>query len=324
MRKHLGWPLALLAFAIGETQVRGQWPYFPPYDVSGSGFSITVTRRGYRFSGYVSRSYGLGGLFGPFGSSFGYSSRQVIVQNVVTPIVVVPPPESDLSGVDLDVVRPTRRGAAAPEKVPETIPPPADRRPPGIDISKPKPPQRPDDRPPPKPAPPPPPQPGEDKRDPDDPWRLMDLGRAAFAKQEYGTAARRFRQVTEVAPTLPLGYFLRAQAEFALGKHHPAVRSIEAGMRLKPTWPEVKTFHPRVNLYKGSEAEFDAHLKRLDDALREQPLEGDLLFLYAYQLWFDGRRAEAVVYFERARAVVADPTFIDRFMKDGGWKVVAK
>ena len=44
----------------------------------------------------------------------------------------------------------------------------------------------------------------------------MDLGRAAFAEQAFGTAARRFGQVTEVAPHLPLGYFLRAEAEFAL------------------------------------------------------------------------------------------------------------
>jgi hypothetical protein len=86
----------------------------------------------------------------------------------------------------------------------------------------------------------------------------------------------------------------------------------------------VKTFRPRLDLYKGNEAEFDTHLKRLGDALRGQPLESDLLFLYAYQLWFDGRRAEAVVYFERARAVAADSTFIDRFVKDGGWKVVVK
>jgi hypothetical protein len=337
MRKHFGWPLALLAFAIGETQVRGQWPYFPPPygDVGSSGFSIVYTRRGYRFSGYVSRSYGLGGLFGPFGSSFGYSNRQVIVQNVVTPIVVVSPPESDLGGVDLDVVRPPWRQGSAPartiergpesppERAPEKIAPPAAPRPPGIDLSKPKPPDAPPP-PPPKPAPLPPPQPGEDRRDPDDPWRLMDLGRAAFAQQEFGNAARRFRQVTEVAPNLPLGYFLLAQADFALGKHRLAVRSIEQGLRLKPEWPEVKSFRPRLDLYKGNEAEFDAHLRRLGDALRVQPLEGDLLFLYGYQLWFDGRRAEAVVYFERARAVAADPTFIDRFLKDGAWKVVSK
>src|SRR5437660_6935 len=83
---------------------------------------------------------------------------------------------------------------------------------------------RPEDKPPaPKPAPPPPapakPPSYEDQRAPDDPWRLMDLGRAAFSRQEYGQAAWRFRQATEVAPNLPLAYFLLAQAEFALGKH---------------------------------------------------------------------------------------------------------
>jgi Tfp pilus assembly protein PilF len=127
-----------------------------------------------------------------------------------------------------------------------------------------------------------------------------------------------------VAPHLPLGYFLRAEAEFALGKHRLAARSIEAGLRLKPEWPGVKTFRPRRDLYKGQEDEFDAHLRRLGDATQEQPSEGNLLFLYGYQLWFDGRPAEAAAYFERARAVAAAPTYIDRFLKDGSWKVASK
>jgi tetratricopeptide (TPR) repeat protein len=257
-------------------------------------------------------------LYRSFGSSFGNSSRRVIVQTVVTPIVVAPP-DDDLSGVDLDVVRPRRRVASAPER----IPPPREPRSPEV-VKPPPDDQQPERLPKPASPPPPPPKPEEDRRDPNDPWRLMDLGKAAFTNQEYGNAARRFGQVTEVAPNLPLGYFLRAQAEFALGKFRLAVRSVEAGLRLKPEWPGVKTFHPRLTLYKGHEAEFDVHLRRLADATQERPLDGDLLFLYGYQLWFDGRPAEAVVYFERARAVGANLPLLDSFFKEGGWKVAAK
>jgi hypothetical protein len=299
--------------------------------VGGSGLSFTYSRRGFRVSGFAGNVHGLGSFYPPFGSSYGYSQRQVIVQTVVTPIIVQqqapnllgPPPDVDVSGVDLDVIRPSRRFGNGVEKVPEKVSPPPEAPLPGIDISKPKAPQRPDDRP---PQPPPPPRPPVevDKRDPDDPWRLMDLGRAAFAQQEFGKAVWRFGQVTEVSPNMPLGYFLRAQAEFALGKHRLAVRSIEDGLRRKPDWPQVKTFRPRMDLYKGNEAEFDAHLGRLGDALKERPKESDLLFLYAYQLWFDGRRPEALPYLERARATAADPTFIDQFLREAGWKVASK
>jgi hypothetical protein len=323
MRTHIGWPLALLALGLGEIQVRAQDIPVSPYDVY-SGKRTRYHGSYVRISSVVSRMPGpiLGG------------PRAVQPTNIsatTQPIIIMPPPSTDLSGVDLDVVRPPWRQGNLPARVIERDSesglekalPPAEPLPlGGIDLSKPKP----SDVRPPLPAPIPAPSPPapEDRRDPDDPWRLMDLGRAAFAGQEFGTAARRFGQVTEVAPHLPLGYFLRAQAEFALGKHRLAVRSIEAGMRLKPEWPAVKTFHPRLKLYKGDEAEFDAHLKRLGDALQEQPLDGDLLFLYAYQVWFDGRNAEAAAYFERARAGAADSTMIDRFRKDGGWKVAIK
>jgi hypothetical protein len=39
-----------------------------------------------------------------------------------------------------------------------------------------------------------------------------------------------------------------------------------------------------------------------------------LLFLYAYELWFDGRRIEAIPLFRQARLMTADTTFIDRFL----------
>jgi hypothetical protein len=328
MRRHIGWPLTFFTLILTAAELRAQWPYYPPdWGVSGSGVSFTYTRRSYSVSGYVSNAYGLGGFYPPFGRSFGYSQRQVIVQQVVTPIILQPPPapEPDLSPLDLDVIRPSRRFPARAETPPERVPPPEPPPLPGIDISRPKPPPRPEDKPPPLPVPPAPkPPPTEEQRAPDDPWRLMDLGKAAFLKEEFGKAAWRFRQVTEVAPTLALGYFLRAQAEFALGKHRAAVRAIEDGLRRKPGWPAVATFRPRQDLYKGFEAEFDAHLKRLADATKEQPLNADLLFLYAYQLWFDGRRAEAITNLERARAVAADTTFIDRFLHEAGWKVAKK
>jgi hypothetical protein len=323
MRTHIGWPLALLLLGIGETQLRAQDFYYRPSNTSSDVKPVKY------HGSYVRISAGVMRMPGPIMGG----PRAVQPTNISTtlqPIIIMPPPSSgDLSGVDLDVVR---RMGVSPGRVLErdsegttplkTLPPAEPASLAGIGLSKPK--QADSPQPLSTPISAPPSAPPEDRRDPDDPWRLMDLGKAAFANQEYGTAARRFRQVTEVAPNLPLGYFLLAQAELALGKHRLAVRSVEAGLRLKPEWPGVKTFQPRKSLYKGDEAEFDAHLKRLGDVLQEQPQDGDLLFLHAYELWFDGQNAEAATYFARARAVVADPARIDRFLNDGTWKVAIK
>ena len=44
----------------------------------------------------------------------------------------------------------------------------------------------------------------------------------------------------------------------------------------------------------------------------------------AYQLWFDGRRPEAVARFRLAREVTADRTFIDQFLAAAPALVVQK
>jgi hypothetical protein len=84
-------------------------------------------------------------------------------------------------------------------------------------------------------------------------------------------------------------------------------------MRLHQNWPRAP-FQPRLDLYGGIEPDFAEHLKRLEGALQQAPKQPALLFLLAYQLWFDGRRDEAVPLFRQARALTADPTFIDQFL----------
>lgn len=160
----------------------------------------------------------------------------------------------------------------------------------------------------PKPRPAPRPAPLENPKE-----ENLTQGRKAFALQEYGRAERRFQQAALLAPDEALGYFLLAQAQFALGKYQEAVESIEGGMRLRPEWPGVR-FPPRA-LYGANEADCTDHLRRLADTLARHPRDPLLLFLYAYELWFDGRPAEARELFQRAARFAPDRTFIDRFLK---------
>lgn len=225
--------------------------------------------------------------------------RVTVPYNMRRPVVLVPP-RDELAGVDLDVVsppwkrpgpaaaRPKREVVGAPNAAPAPRPGPAK----------------------PKPLPPP-----ELARNPLlEGALLVREGLKALDNREYGLAAQRFRQAAIADRTSARARFLLAQTLFALGKYREAVVAIHEGMDLDPNWPQ-KPFRPRLDLYSGNEAAFVGQLKALQEALARSPENRFFLFLYAYQLWFDDRRAEAVQLFRRARAVTVDPTTIDRFLR---------
>jgi tetratricopeptide (TPR) repeat protein len=142
--------------------------------------------------------------------------------------------------------------------------------------------------------------------------RLVGLGKQAFTSREYARAERRFQEAVSALPDGPLAHFLLAQARYALGKYQEAVVAIEAGLRLRPDWPTAP-FRPR-ELCGMNEADYTDHLERLADALAKYPNDPFLLFLYAYQLWFDGRQWEARLLFQRARSLAPDTGPSDRFL----------
>jgi hypothetical protein len=171
---------------------------------------------------------------------------------------------------------------------------------------------------------PPAPLPLEPKRDADarvELNRQLDLGRAAMGDGEFGRALHRFEEAIRVSPQTASGYFHRAQAEFALGKYREAVASIVEGLRLRPDWSSAR-FQPR-ELYGNNLGLFDLHLQELKNTLDLRPQDPALLFLYGYQLWFDGRRGEATPILERAIERSQNPEPIQTFLL-GGMMVRAK
>jgi tetratricopeptide (TPR) repeat protein len=143
--------------------------------------------------------------------------------------------------------------------------------------------------------------------------RLTKLANQAFAEQHYGLAAERYRQALAVAPDDGETHFLLAQAYFSLGKFREAVDAIETGLRWQKDWPSWD-FKPRF-LYAGNEDDLKDDMQRLDDALARLPDDPILLFLKAYQLWFDGRRAEALPLLRHAAAVGTDKMAVEKFLK---------
>jgi hypothetical protein len=308
-------PLALAQFlpvpapvvAVGVSR-HGHHTHFSAYYAGGAGY----------YSGYYGYPYYPVGV-----------SRVTVVQLVTPPPVVVAPPAVAVAdriparpGPE-EVVPPDEKPMPGdggfrpvrppmpppvppPPKVPEVPPakPPAKEKP-----NQPPPPEKPKE-PAPVPEPPRPPRPAADPKV--ESARQRQLGLDAFAAAEYGRAAQRFRQAAHVNPNDATAYFLLAQAEVALGKYDAAVEAIQAGMRLDPDWPSAP-FRP-VTLFGDNVTDLPEHLFALQDALARHPDDPALLFLTAYQLWFDGRRDEARPLFERAAAVAPDRSFSERFL----------
>lgn len=325
---------ALLAVLFGVSASWGQ--FLPPYGggiATRGGIGLSFGRhhgnKSLSFSLNASwsryRGYGYSSFGSPYGGFYGYGTPPVTYLSIVAPpspppiiIVAPPPPPREPEIVFVEVGR-----RPDPPQLPEVPLPgeaagrfrplaPGDRdraRQPAPDVKreeKPKP-----ERPPPEFPPPPGPDP-----DPQREYeRLLMLGREAFAVQERGRALHRFRQAVALRPGEPLGQALLAQTLFSLGKYTEAVETIQTLMRLDPDWENTK-FRP-LELYGPNPADWPENLRTLEAAVQAAPEDPVLLFLYAHQLWLDGRQDEAMPLFQKAArfAPEKDRPFINRFLK---------
>jgi hypothetical protein len=328
--KCVTWILAPLLSLACAGELRAQ---FPPYSYSGGGLGFSYQRRNFSLFGSLGFASGRMAVNAAFGlvpyppPPYEYYGSPVLRTPGMRGFRPPPQPtlEDETAGIDLDLV-PSKK-PSSPEVVQAPRPAAPAVEMPGKDVSKQVPPVRPDDMPPPPmpppeppplpPQPAPPPKPEPPPAPPVGPKEasaaLTNLGLAAFSERAYGLAAHRFRQASAADPKGARAYFLLAQAQFALGKYAAAVESIHAGMRLHKDWPTAP-FQPRLDLYGGIEPDFAAQLKHLEGAVRQAPERPELRFLLAYQLWFDNRRDEAVPLFRQARALTAEPRYIDAFL----------
>lgn len=259
----------------------------------------------------VTGSIGRGFLVGPvvrpygFGVPYGIVERGVSV-HVVAPVVTprLLPVPLDLSGIDLDVEAPPWAGEF--DRPRHDFPPP--KRPEEV-VKRVELPKK-------EPAPKPiEPDLFEPKADPiAEGQRLTTLGVVAFRGQEYGLAARKFKQALEVDPTGSRAYFFLSQADFALGNYRDAVQMIGLGLGLDRDWPQ-RPFRPRFDLYADQPEDWQRHLQLLEDARMRQPNNSGYLFLLAHQRWFDDQRDEALKLFRQVRPLVGDPALVDLFLK---------
>ena len=297
-------------------------PGAPPGAPPGS-FGRSSSRNRVVVTGPVGRGVIVGPVMPAYGwgphswGPYGFVERGVtihVVSPVITPRLLLPPPV-DLSGIDLDVEAPPWAGEF--ERPKHDIPPPPKK--PDEVVKRIEPPKR---EPPPQPMPPKamppkpmPPEPPEPSPDPIvEGQRLTTLGIVAFRSQEYGLAARKFKQALEVDPTGSRAYFFLSQAYFALGNYRDAVHMIGLGLGLDRNWPQ-RPFRPRFDLYADQPEDWQRHLQLLEDAQARQPNNAGYAFLLAHQRWFDDQRDDALKLFRQVRPLVGDAALVDLFLK---------
>jgi hypothetical protein len=143
--------------------------------------------------------------------------------------------------------------------------------------------------------------------------RLLKAGDEAFAEGRLPLAELLYKSSSEAAPIEGRPHFHLAQLHFSQGQFAEAVNAIRAGLKLTPDWPGA-VFKPR-NIYQDRGADYGRHLARLTEAVNNNLNDPTILFLLGYQLWFDGKKDEAEVYFRRAAALLPDPAHVQRFLK---------
>jgi hypothetical protein len=286
-----------LPLSVGQAQVIG-----------GFGKPRTTVAFQYRGGPYNSLTYvagaygwGFGPIYGPVPSWYYGWPGVPIVNN---PIVITPPsPPVVIQNIinGQGVGAPARAGFIPPEFAdPPAQPAPRPGKPvPGKRVGGPVIP----------PDPPKAPAVAGGRADAD---RIAEAGRRAFADGQYGRALELFRRSAAIIPDEPSAYFLVAQAQFALGKYREAVAAIDFGMRVRPDWPDAR-FNSRDLYWKKPEM-FDDHLAALRQAVAAFPDDPNLVFLFAHQLWFDGKRDEARPLFQKAEAVGKGQTPAEAFL----------
>lgn len=130
--------------------------------------------------------------------------------------------------------------------------------------------------------------------------RYVSYGDKHFAEGRYGEADSRYRRAMKIAPDVADAYFRHGQALIALERYDAAAVAMKQGMELQPDW--ARSPFRLHELYRERAAERVAHTEALRAAHQQDVGDGDLAFLLAWQLYYDGRREASREYFERAFA----------------------
>ena len=136
------------------------------------------------------------------------------------------------------------------------------------------------------------------------------VGRALFVAGQYRRAGERWKEALDADPEANR-HFLLAQAKFAQKRFAEAAQEVRNGLRTRPDWATGR-FDVRT-LY-AAEGDFLGQLAALAAEVKANPLDRDALYLFGYELYVSGRRADAKTVLEAALKADADAEGIAPFL----------
>lgn len=134
--------------------------------------------------------------------------------------------------------------------------------------------------------------------------KFLGFGDTNFANQKYGPAIERYKLAAQVAPDLPDTYLRQGHALVALGQYESAVKAFKRGLRIRADWNDSPF---RLDqLYGADQIAKTSHIETLAKAVEGNPLDSTLLWALGMQLYFDGQRDRAGVFFARVAQLGAN------------------
>jgi len=143
--------------------------------------------------------------------------------------------------------------------------------------------------------------------------KFIAYGNTNFAAQKYLAALGRYKTASQVAPDLADTYLRQGFALVALARHEPAIKAFRRALQLQGDW---STSPVRLDqLYDGDLVAKTSHLENLAKVVEANPFNADMLALLALELYFDGQRDRAAMFFERCSQLGGNEDgLLDAFM----------
>ncbi len=128
--------------------------------------------------------------------------------------------------------------------------------------------------------------------------KFIGYGDANFLKQNYLSAAERYKEASRIAPDLADSFLRQGFAFVAMGNYQSAVREFRRGLVIRSDWRNAGFRLDQI--YGGDPAVKTAHLEALAKAVEANPLDSDLLMLMGLMLYFDGQAERSETFFAGA------------------------
>lgn len=142
--------------------------------------------------------------------------------------------------------------------------------------------------------------------------KFIKLGDTYFGDQKYRDAIKRYDRAIQASPRMAEAYFRKGHTRMALKQYDLASDAFRQGLDMQADWPSNPD-NP-VRLYGENRLARQAHMAALQDAVRRDPNNHELLFVYGVELYCGGQVHQANQALQRAAELTRNAPHIEAFL----------